>query len=175
MEAEKANLLVQRLREQRLSTLSLADQIKDDLWREPRLAPDLNLHDLLAHVLGWDEWAVAVFEISLIRDLPAVLQHAIDDVDAFNARSQARHRRVSRDDMLGALQSASPRLIASAKASGNEWYNREIDGLLFPPNSPSPHIPSVGEILRVLRWHEFEHGKEIMETFDIAPRLDYES
>jgi hypothetical protein len=92
MEADKANLLVQRLREQRLATLSLADQIKDDLWREPRLAPDRSLHDLLAHVLGWDEWAVGVFEISRIRDLPATFQRAIDDVDAFNARSQARYR-----------------------------------------------------------------------------------
>jgi hypothetical protein len=175
MEADKANLLVQRLREQRLTTLSLADQIKDDLWREARLASDLNLHDLLAHVLGWDEWAVAVFEISLIRDLPAILQSAIDDVDAFNARSQARYRGITRDDMISALQSANPRLIASAKASGYEWYNREIDGLLFPPNSPSRHIPSVSEILRVLRWHEFEHSKEIMQTFDIAPRLDFEA
>jgi len=175
MEAEKANLLVQRLREQRLTTLSLADQIKDDLWREPRLVPEMNLHDLLAHVLGWDEWAVAVFEISRIRDLPAVLQRAVDDVDAFNARSQARYRGITRDDMLSALQSANPRLIASAQASGDEWYNREIDGLLFPPNSATRHIPSVSEILRVLRWHEFEHGKEIMQTFDITPRLDYEA
>jgi hypothetical protein len=175
MEAEKANLLVQRLREQRLSTLSLADQIKDDLWREPRLAPALNLHDLLAHLLGWDEWAVAVFEISLIRDLPEAFQRAINDVDAFNARAQARFRGITRDDMISALQSANPRLIASAKASGNEWYNREIDGLLFPPDSLSQHTPSVGEILRVLRWHEFEHSKEIMQTFDIAARLDYEA
>jgi hypothetical protein len=175
MEAEKANLLVQRLREQRLTTLSLADQIKDDLWREPRLAADRSLHDLLAHVLGWDEWAVNLFDLSLIRDLPEVFQRAIDDVDAFNARSQARYHGITRDDMISALQSANPRLIASAKAGGDEWYNREIDGLLFPPNSSSRHTPSVSEILRVLRWHEFEHSKEIMQTFDITPKLDYEA
>jgi hypothetical protein len=99
-----------------------------------------------------------------------------DDVDAFNARSQARYRGITRDDMISALQSANPRLLASAGAGGgNEWYNREIDGLLFPPDSPSRHTPSVSEILRVLRWHEFEHGKEIMQTFNIAPKLDYEA
>ena len=77
MDANKTDILVQRLREQRLATLSLADQIKEDRWREPSLPADATLHDLLADVLAWDEWAVAVFEISLMRDLPAVLQRPL--------------------------------------------------------------------------------------------------
>ena len=72
MDADRADAVVQQLREQRLTTLSLADQIKEDRWRESVLPGDTTLHDLLAHVLAWDEWAVAVFEISLIRDLPNV-------------------------------------------------------------------------------------------------------
>jgi hypothetical protein len=45
------------LHEQRLTTLALADQIKEDRWREPLLPGGRSLHDLLSHILGWDEWA----------------------------------------------------------------------------------------------------------------------
>jgi hypothetical protein len=75
--------------------------------------------------------------------------------------------------MLSALQSANPRLIASAESRGSaEWYNRQINSLLFPPDGEEQHAPTVGEILRVLRKHESEHDQEIMATFNIAPRLD---
>src|SRR5215472_1878853 len=134
MEAEEAEALVQRLREQRLTTMSLADQIKEDRWRELLLPGEWSLHGLLSHVLAWDEWAIAVFEISLIRDLPPALQRAVHEVDAFNTRAKDRFRGISRDDMLSALQAANPRLIGSARAGGGtEWYNRKIDGLLFLP------------------------------------------
>jgi hypothetical protein len=173
MDAEKASAVVQRLRVQRLTTMSLADQITEDRWREAILPGNVPLHDMLAHILAWDEWAIAVFEISLIRELPPVFQHSIDDVDAFNARAQSRYRGISRDDMLSALQSANPRLIASAESRGSaEWYNRQINGLLFWPDGEEQHAPTVGEILRVLRKHESEHDQEIMATFNIAPKLD---
>ncbi|MGE5335659.1 MAG: hypothetical protein ACM3N4_13235, partial [Nitrososphaerota archaeon] len=64
----KDNIL-RALREQRLTTLALADQIKDDRWREPLLPGGRSLHDLLSHILAWDEWAVGVFEISRLRAL----------------------------------------------------------------------------------------------------------
>jgi hypothetical protein len=173
MDANKADILVQRLREQRLATLSLADQIKDDRWREPSLPADATLHDLLADVLAWDEWAIAVFEISLLRDLPAALQKPLDDVVAFNSRSQARYHGIIRDDMLSALQSANPRLITSAMASGgDQWFLRVIGNLRFPPDSRQPHSPSVGEILRLLHWHEYMRDKEIMNAFGISTKLD---
>jgi hypothetical protein len=170
MQAEEAETLVQRLREQRLTTMSLADQIKEDRWREPVLPGEWSLHGLLSHVLAWDEWAIAVFEISLIRDLPPTLQRAVDEVDAFNVRARDRFRGISRDDMLSALQAANPRLIASARASGGiQWYNRNIDGLLFLANTEKQHVPSVSEILRVLRRHESLHSQEIAATFAINP------
>ena len=175
MQAEEAETLVQRLREQRLTTMQLADQIKEDRWREPVLPGEWSLHGLLSHVLAWDEWAIAVFEISLIRDLPPTLQHAVDEVDAFNTRARDRFRGISRDDMLSALQAANPRLIASARASGGtQWYDRNIDGLLFLANTEKQHVPSVGEILRVLRRHESLHSQEIAATFAITPQAPQE-
>jgi hypothetical protein len=173
MDAEKASAVVRRLRIQRLTTMSLADQITEDRWREPVLPGDVPLHNMLAHLLAWDEWAVAVFEISLIRELPRVFQDGVDNVDAFNARAQNRYRGISRDDMLSALQSANPRLITSAGSGGSaDWYNRQIDGLLFSRRGEEQHAPTVSEILRVLRRHEGEHDQEIMATFNIAPKLD---
>ena len=171
MDAEEAEALVQRLREQRLTTMSLADQVKEDRWREPVLPGEWSLHGLLSHVLAWDEWAIAVFEISLIRDLPPALQRAIDEVDGFNARAKDRYRGISRDDMLSALQAANPRLIGSARASGGtQWFDRKIDGLLFLSNTEKNHVPSVSEILRLLRRHESVHSQEIATTFSIAPQ-----
>ena len=105
--------IVQGLREQRLTTLALADQIGDDRWWEPLLPGEATLHDMLAHLLGWDEWATAVFEISAYRELPDVLVDAARDVDGYNARTQTRYRPLTRDDLLGGLQSATPRVVAS--------------------------------------------------------------
>src|SRR5262249_2414368 len=106
--------IVQGLREQRLTTLALADQIGDDRWWEPVLPGGATLHDMLAHLLGWDEWATAVFEISAYRELPDALVEAARDVDGYNARTQTRYRPLTRDDLLGGLQSATPRVITSA-------------------------------------------------------------
>ncbi len=112
--------ILHALREQRLTTLALADQIKDDRWREPLLPGERSLHDLLAHILGWDEWAVGVFEISRLRALPPVLIDALRDVDAYNARAMRRYAGITRDDMLSALQASPDRVFASAVGPGGE-------------------------------------------------------
>lgn len=185
--------LVQRLREQRLITLSLADQIKEDRWHEPALPGGRSIHDLLAHLLAWDEWAVAVFELSQLRDtLPPALTRPAADRDAYNAKAVARYQGISRDDLLSALQGANPRVLQSAAAGGGaEWLTRRIAGLqpwppvsagvpaAAPPQSEqpaspaqSPRAPSVRSILRLLANHEAEHDQEIMQAYGIQPQLD---
>lgn len=169
--------LVRRLREQRLTTLALADQIKEDRWREPALPGERSIHDLLSHILAWDEWAVATFEISAHRELPPVLRRALADVDAFNAKAVARHRGISRDDLLSGLQSANPRLLSSAHVGGGaEWEKRRIEGLLpedvIAGGPPNRKAPSVRSILRMLLEHEAEHDQEIMDAFGITPNLE---
>ena len=169
--------LVRRLREQRLTTLALADQIKEDRWREPALPGERSIHDLLSHILAWDEWAVATFEISAHRELPPVLRRALADVDAFNAKAVARHRGISRDDLLSGLQAANPRLLSSARVGGGvEWEMRRIEGLLpedVIAGGPSNRkAPSVRGILRMLQEHEAVHDQEIMDAFGITPNLE---
>lgn len=184
--------LVQRLREQRLTTLSLADQIKEDRWHEPALPGGRSIHDLLAHLLAWDEWAVAVFELSQLRDtLPPALMRPAADRDAYNAKAVARYQGISRDDLLSALQAASPRVLQSAAAGrGTDWLTRRIAGLQpWPPVAAStatvtpaeeqppsptqpPRAPSVRSILRLLANHEAEHDQEIIQAYGIQPQLD---
>jgi hypothetical protein len=184
--------LVQRLRVQRLTTLSLADQIKEDRWHEPALPGGRSIHDLLAHLLAWDEWAVAVFELSQLREtLPPALMRPAADRDAYNAKAVARYQGISRDDLLSALQAASPRVLQSAAAGrGPDWLTRRIAGLQpWPPASAStatvppaaeqppsstqpPRAPSVRSILRLLATHEAEHDQEIMQAYGIQPQLD---
>jgi hypothetical protein len=171
--------IVQGLREQRLTTLALADQIGDDRWWEPLLPGDATLHDLLAHLLGWDEWATAVFEISAYRELPDVLVDAARDVDGYNARTQARYRPLTRDDLLGGLQSATPRVITSAIGRGEAgWETRRISQLIYedvgakrePDGAMRP--PSVRGILRLLLNHEREHDEEISAAFGVTANLE---
>ncbi|WIG60067.1 MAG: hypothetical protein OJF49_002815 [Ktedonobacterales bacterium] len=178
-----AGELVQRRREQRLITLSLADQVPEERWREPALAGERTIHDLLAHVLAWDEWAIAVFEISASRDLPPVLFQASQDVDAYNERAVARFRALSRDDIISGLQTAGERALSSAHVGGGaDWELRRIAGLRLPNvQAPAPgaqlteaqkHGPSVRAILRILMIHEAEHDQEIMTTYGVQPNLE---
>src|SRR6476660_1461036 len=171
--------IVQGLREQRLTTLALADQIGDDRWWEPVLPGEATLHDMLAHLLGWDEWATAVFEISAYRELPDVLVEAARNVDAYNARAQARYRPLTRDDLLGGLQSATPRVVSAAMGRGEHgWETRRIAQLTYEDvggkrqEDGTIRPPSVRGILRLLMNHEREHGEEISAAFGVTTNLE---
>lgn len=161
----------QALREQRLTTLALADQIKEDRWREPALPGERTIHDILAHLIGWDEWAVAAFEISASRALPPVLVEAYHHVDDYNARIVKRYHNLTRDDVISALQGSDERVVASAMATsgGGDWLMRELPDL---SEEGQKHIPTVRRVLRILLHHEREHDEEIGATFGITPHLE---
>lgn len=171
---------IQAAREQRLMTLALADQINTARWDEPALPGGVSLHATLAHLLGWEEWATAVFEVSALRELPARLVTAYREVDAFNARSVARFAGVSRADLFASLQGANTRLVSSALAVGGaQWAERRIPELAPPPQAGAdsqPHQPSrgpsVGGLLRMLARHEREHAQEISATFGVSVDLE---
>src|SRR5258708_11022044 len=114
------------------------------------------LHDVLAHRLAWDEWAVGVFELSHLRDeVPPSLARALDDVDGFNARAQARLRNITRDDMLSSLQTVSDRIGKSLLAVGGaDWAKRRLPRLTFAVGGsdmrpPRQVTPSSGGDLRL--------------------------
>ncbi len=179
-----ANELIQQYRERRLTTLALGDQIAEDRWREPAISGGRSIHDLLAHIIAWDEWAAAVFDLSRVRDtLPSILPDALRDPDAYNARHVARMQNLTRDDVLAALQEANPRVLKSAiTGSGADWHLRRIADLagIGPlaappsrqPTEEPPRAPTIGTILRVLMAHEAMHDQEVMETFGIQPNLE---
>jgi hypothetical protein len=169
------------LRTQRLTTLALADQIKEDRWREPLMPGGRSLHDLLAHILAWDEWAVGVFEISRLRALPPVLINALRDVDAYNARAMRRYANITRDDMMSALQASPDRVLASAIGPGGEyWKDRRFPELAHArtldaqkdESAITSRGPSVGGLLRILLRHEISHNQEISAAFGVTPDLE---
>jgi uncharacterized damage-inducible protein DinB len=162
--------IIQRLRETRYITLSLADQITGDHWREPRLPGGRAIHDLLAHLLAWDEWAIAVFDMSQLRELPPFLVQALQDVDAYNDRAVHRFRTLTREDMLNGLQSSNARLLKSACATGSDdWAERQLPDLAT--HTQAQRVPSVGSILRSLIRHEAGHHAEISETYGVTASL----
>jgi hypothetical protein len=171
---------IQRSREQRLMTLALADQITGVRWSEPALPGNVSPHAMLSHLLGWDEWVIAILEMSAVRELPTKLITAYRDVDAFNARSVARYANVRRDDLLAGLQGTSARLVSSALAVGGaEWARRRIPDLAPPRDEASARAdarpsrgPTVGGLLRMLREHERVHCEEFSAALGVSVDME---
>lgn len=164
--------LIQSIREQRLMTLALADQITGARWVEPALPGNTSLHAMLSHLLGWDEWIIATLEVSAVRELPARLVAAYQDVDGFNERTVARLANISRDDLLASLQGTSARVASSAYAVGGaQWAERRI-AELAPKREGSDgkpsRGPSVGGLLRMFRDHERTHCDELSASLGVT-------
>lgn len=166
--------LIQLAREQRLMTLALVDKITDDRWSAPALPGGVSPHAMLSHLLGWDEWLIAVLEVSAAHELPTKLVIAYRDIDAFNARSVERYAHISRDDLLGALQGTSARIVSSALAvGGGEWAQRRIPELAPPRTDARPSRgPSVGGLLRMMRQHEHGHSEEFSAALGVHVDLE---
>jgi hypothetical protein len=168
--------LIQSLGERRLITLALAEEIGQERWRAPLLANGRTAHALYSHLLAWDEWAMAIFELSALRTLPEKLIHAYRDVDGFNARAESRFDGLPREDLLMGMQGASARLVSAACSAGGEaWFARRI-AELAPPSAGTAEKPSrgpsVGGILRMLREHEREHDEELAATYSVSVDLE---
>ncbi|HEX2347853.1 MAG TPA: hypothetical protein VHI51_05390 [Ktedonobacterales bacterium] len=179
--------LIQLAREQRLMTLALADQVDGARWSEPALPGERSPHAMLSHLLGWDEWLIAVLEVSAAHELPAKLINAYRDIDGFNARSVERYAHVSRDDLLGGLQGTSARIVSSAlSVGGPAWAERRIpelappreeqgkgkDGASAKPAAKPSRGPSVGGLLRMLRQHEHGHCVEFSKALGVLVDLE---
>ncbi len=167
---------IQRLREQRLMTLALADQITGARWSEPALPGDVSPHAMLSHLLGWDEWLIAALEMSAVRELPTRLISAYREVDAFNARSVARYANISREDLLASLQGTNARIVSSALAvGGDEWAQRRIPDLAPPRDGLAARPsrgPSIGGLLRTLREHERAHCQEFSAALGVSVDME---
>lgn len=175
MAAEDSADLIQSMRERRLLTLALASQIPEERWREPVLPDRWTAHALLSHLLAWDEWATAVFELSALRALPEKLVQAYRDVDAFNARAVARFDGLEHDQTLMGLQGANMRLVSAATASASEWAQRRIPDLApsaTQPDGQPSRGPSVGGLLRLLRDHERDHDEQLSTAFGVTADLE---
>lgn len=167
--------LIQSVRERRLITLALADQVAEERWREPLLPGDRTAHAMLAHLLAWDEWLTAVLELSVLRALPEKLRQPLRDVDAFNARAVARYDGLGRQDLLTGLQGASVRLASAASAGGDGWESRRIPDLAPHPTRPDGQPsrgPSVAGLLGMLREHEREHDEDFSAAFGVTTDLE---
>ena len=172
--------IIQQSREQRLMTLALVDQVNGARWQEAALPGGVTPHAMLSHLLGWDEWLIAVLEMSAVRELPVKLVSAYRDVDAFNARSVERYAHISRDDLLGALQGTSARIVSSALAVGGPtWAQRRIPDLAPPragqdgqTNTRPSRGPTVGGMLRLLREHERRHCEEFSAALEVSVDME---
>lgn len=174
--AESNAELLQSLRERRLATMALADQVGAERWREPALPGGMTSHAMISHLLAWDEWASAVFELSVVRELPVKLRGALQEVDAFNARAMARFDGLDRDVLLMGLQNSCARVLAAAAGAGGDgWAGRRIPDLAPHPTradgKPS-RGPSVAGLLRTLREHEREHCEALSAAFGVTVDLD---
>ncbi|HLY31766.1 MAG TPA: hypothetical protein VKQ36_12125, partial [Ktedonobacterales bacterium] len=171
------NDIIQETHQQRLITLALADQVEEARWSAPALPNGQTLHDALAILLAWDEWAIAVFEVSLLRALPARLTLPAsngDEAQAYEARAQTRSAPLSKNDLLGGLQVAATRLITAAVGRGApDWQERRLADLaglsLF---ADAQGTPMVGDVVRWLVARERTLDAQISEGLGVSVDLD---
>lgn len=176
--------LIQSLRERRLITLALADQVSEDRWRTPALPATRSLHDTLATLLAWDEWAAAIFEVSLLRGLPAKLTGPAATTEAqrdFAARAVARYQSLGRADLLAGVQVAGSRVVSAAVGRGGEgWSARRIASLTLAPDGDADAAsdaellaaPTVADILRWLMARERQRDEQISVALGVTTDLD---
>ena len=178
--------LIQSLRERRLITLALADQVGEDRWRAVTLPRDRSLHDLLAALLAWDEWAAAIFELSLLRGLPPKLIAPTQSAEArheFEARALARYAPLGRADLLASLQAAGEREVSGAIGRGAVgWAARPITGLtIVQTRRAGPGVavgddaagePTVGDILRWLMAREERRDAAISAALRVSADIE---
>ncbi len=176
---------IQSFREQRLITLALGDQVAEARWAAPELPGGRTLHDALARLLAWNEWAIADFELSLLRALPPRLvlpASSEDEALAFEERAEARSAALSKNDLLGGLQVASTMLISAAVGRNNpDWFGRRLEDLAGSPlfggitqaNSTSQDqgAPTVGDVLRWLLERERTLDAQISESLGVSVNL----
>lgn len=163
--------LLGQVSERRLTTLALADQIRDaERWHAPALPGGQSLHAVLSCQLGWDEWIVAAYELSALRPLPPILAQAIDDEPALGARATKRYAAISRDDVLSSLQAAASRIVSAARGRGGAaWFARPIEGIAPATDGT---VRTAGVLLTRHIERERLYAEAISLAFNIQPDLD---
>lgn len=112
------------------------------------------IKEVLAHIAGWDEAAVASVSSLIQGGTPDVV--AIDGADVYNAQSVAKRKALSLDETFADWEKERENLIATLSAVPD---NQLSDDINFPWGGDG----SVADIGLGLAGHENYHIQDIKE------------
>ena len=121
---------------------------------EKEVYPGWTIKEVLAHIAGWDEAAVASVSSFIQGGTPDVV--ALNGADAYNAASVAKRKNLSIDETFANWEKERDNLIATLSAVPDKQLSDKI-------NFPWGGEGSVADVGLGLAGHENHHIKEIKE------------
>jgi uncharacterized damage-inducible protein DinB len=110
------------------------------------------IKEVLAHLAGWDEATTASLSSFIQGGKPGIV--AVSGVDAFNADSIAKRKKLSLEDTFHDWEHEREILLATLSALPENQLN---DKIIFPRGDEG----SVADMLLLVANHEAHHTKEI--------------
>jgi hypothetical protein len=117
-----------------------------------------HMHQLLAHITGWDEAALASLRALVQGEAPPT--PAIRGLDPYNAQTVAARQALSFNQVVAELEQVRADLKAALRTVPSE----RLDEPLVMPWGPTA---TVERLIDVLVEHELEHAAEIENLLDL--------
>lgn len=143
---EKAHLAAELDSAREMMNTALAD-----MGGQRDLNEDWTLKELLAHIAGWDEYAIGVMEA--VMKGGSFDDPLAGDFDAFNARSIARRQRLNFEEIIRDWNGTRQRLKRVLREISPEKLALRMD---FPWNESG----SLSDLIEILVHHEAWHAQD---------------
>ncbi len=150
--------LTATLRANRARLLALLDGLPEEQMLIPDLIGRWSIKDLLAHLAGWEDWAVQVLTVVPPGEtMPAAYAEALADFDAFNAESVAERDDYSPDEQLVELERVHEELIGMVERLG-------ADGLAQTFRWPGDRPSTFGQFVGIFAHHDLQHLDDLQQA-----------
>lgn len=149
------NNIIAEIKAERATLMALLQRLDDATINQQGLVGVWSIKNVLAHLVGWDEWLLRTLAARLTTGrLPDALRAATDDEDRWNAEQVAQRASMTPREQIDELERARESLLA---------YLATLDEARFDQPEPWPGSkPTLREYLRIsVRDHDAAHRREI--------------
>lgn len=132
--------------------LQFLTRIEDLDWSKPLEEGKWNLHEVVSHMYGWDEYFLEAAILPISADRPLTLQHL--DFDAFNAEAVAKGRAMTKEELIQRSRQVRLSIIEEIGSHDADKFDREYTDAEGKPFAVSVY-------LKDFLWHDRHHMKQI--------------
>ncbi|MDQ7026689.1 MAG: DinB family protein [Anaerolineae bacterium] len=127
---------------------------------EKEVYPDWTVKEVLAHIAGWDEAIIASLSSFIQGGKPSVV--AVNGIDAYNADSVAKRKKLSLDATFEDWEHQRDHLLATLYA----LPEKQVDDIInFPWGAEEgAGQGTISEMLERIAAHEVRHANDIKKA-----------